>query len=76
MFQIEDLEKTIEINEKIILDERKRYEDFMGEYDRYIQMYNSSTQEKLSQELSVATNRIIDLEKTIRKLNKSKEQIS
>lgn len=44
-----------------------------NEFERYRQKFNNDNQEKLSQELSLANNKIVDLEKTIRKVNKSKE---
>lgn len=73
---MEDLESILKSKEDALTDERIKHQTLLNEFDQYKSMFNSAIQENMSEELSVARNKIIDLENTIRKVNKSKTDIT
>lgn len=74
-FQIEELESILKLRDETIAEQRSNLQYLSNEFDVYKQKFNSSTNEKLSQELSLASHKILELENTIRKLNKSREEV-
>lgn len=73
---METLETILNSKEDALTDEKIKHQSLINEFDQYKRMFNSAYQEKMSEELSVATNKIIELENTIRKVNKSKTDIT
>lgn len=62
----------VKIKEKNILDEQLKFQGISKEFEHYKQLFNSDNQEKLTMNLSLATDKIAELEATVRKINKSK----